>query len=61
MKESVSGAMKSLEAEQTARLEEMEVEHRKDVIHMEDELKNATNRGISSIEEQMEQQKQKVM
>lgn len=60
MKESLNEKMKSLEEEQTVRLEEMEVEHKKDVIHMEEELKNATNRGMSSIEQQMEQQKQKV-
>ncbi|CAB4038279.1 Hypothetical predicted protein, partial [Paramuricea clavata] len=59
MKENLNEKMESLEEEQTVRLEEMEVEHRKDVIHMEEELKNATNRGMSSIEQQMEQQKQK--
>lgn len=60
MKESLNEKMKSLEEEQTAKLEEMEVEHKKDVIHMEEELKNTRDRGMSSVEKQMEQQKQKV-
>ena len=60
VKENLNEKMKSVEENQTVRLEEMEVEHKKDVIHMEEELKNAKNRGISSIERQMEQQKQKV-
>ena len=61
MKEGLNEKMNSLEEEQTAKLEEMEVEHKKDIIHMEEELKNATTRGISSVEKQMEQQKQKVL
>ena len=60
MKEGLNEKMKSLEEEQTTKLEEMEVEHKKDVIHMEEELRNATNRGMSSVEKQMEDQKQKV-
>jgi hypothetical protein len=61
MKESLNEKMKSVEEGQTVRLEEMEVEHKKDVIHMEEELKDATSRGVYSIEKQMEQQKQKVL
>jgi hypothetical protein len=60
MKESLDEKMKSLEEKQTVILEEMEVEHKKDVIHMEEELKNATNIGISTIDKQMEQQREKV-
>ena len=60
MKECLNEKMKSLEEEQTGKLEEMEVEHKKDVIHMEEELRNATDRGMSSVEKQMEEQKQKV-
>ena len=61
MKEGLNKKMKSLQEEQTAKLEEMEVEHKKDVIHMEEELRNATDRGMSSVEKQMEEQKQKVL
>lgn len=60
MMEGLSEEMKSLEEAQTLKLEEVEVEHKKDVLHMEAELNNAKNAGMSSIEQQMEQQKQKV-
>lgn len=60
MKEGLIEKMQSLEEIQTSRLEDMEIKHKKDIFHMENELQNTKNRGISTIEKQLEIQKEKV-
>lgn len=60
MKEGLIEKMQSLEEIQTSKLEDMEIKHKKDIFHMENELQNTKNRGISTIEKQLEIQKEKV-